>query len=116
MWRTKSNTDSIRATTAVQGDQAHPRRQARSAIAPARRARGVHRGRRGGRTNRAGHRYRGRAGRHAQPGECGQKQRQQIDETDRDDAAGGHQAVAAGGPVCLGRDGVPLPVDVVGCL
>ena len=51
---------------------------------------------------------------HAHPGEHGQKQRQPIDETDRDRAAGGNQAVAAGGPGYVGREGVSLPVDVVG--
>ena len=51
---------------------------------------------------------------HAQPGKHGQEQRQPIDETDRDRAAGGDQAVAAGGPGRLGREGVTLPVDVVG--
>ena len=43
-----------------------------------------------------------------------QEQRQTINEVDRDRAAGGNQAVAAGGPGRLGRDGVSLPVDAVG--
>ena len=51
---------------------------------------------------------------HAQPGKHGQEQRQPIAETDRDRAAGGDQAVATGGPRRPGREGVPLPVDVVG--
>ena len=49
-----------------------------------------------------------------QPGQHRQERRQTIDETDRDRAADGNQAVASGGPCCLGREGVPLPVDVMG--
>ena len=95
------------------GDQAHPRRQhQRDSSRPPHLRRP--RGRRGGRENRAGHRYRGRPDDHAQPGECGQKQRQQIDEIDRDRAADSNQTVATGSPARLGRDGVSLPVDVVG--
>ena len=52
--------------------------------------------------------------RHAQPGEHGQEQRQTIDEADRDRTADSNQTVATGSPARLGRDGVSLPVDVVG--
>ena len=56
----------------------------------------------------------GMFGERAQPGEHGQEHCQTIDDVDRDSAADGNQAVAPGSSKRLGREGVPLSVDIMG--
>ena len=51
---------------------------------------------------------------HAQPGEHGQEHRQTIDEADRDRATDGNEAATPDSSLRVWREGVLLPVDVMG--